>query len=361
MDFTLDEEQQAVADLANQILGDRLTMERLAEIEAGDEWFDRETYAELAKAGLVGIALGSDVGGGGLDAVALGLVLRAQGAAVAPMPLLPTGLASLAVDRFGSDEQRSRLLPGVADGSTVLSVAVQEYLNDDPARPAAEVVDGRLSGQKIVVEFAAQADALVVTATTGSRAALFLVDPTDPGVTLTAGESTRGEPVHQIDFDDVAAEPLGTPDDHTVLWLQRHALALLCATQLGVTEAALKLTAEYTSSREQFGRPIATFQAVTQRLADQYINVGGIRLTTLASLWELANGRDAAEDLHIAKYWASTRATEVAHATQHCHGGMGVSVDYPLHRYTLWNKHLGNSLGSGNQQLRHLGAILAAG
>ena len=359
MDFTLDEEQQAVADLASQILGDRLTMERHAEIEQGDEWFDRDTYAELAKSGLVGIALSEDVGGGGLDLVGLGMVLRAQGATAAPMPLLPTGLASLAIDQFGSDEQRKTWLPGVCDGSTVLSVAVQEFQNDQPTRPDTRFADGAVTGTKIVVEFATQAARLVVTASTDDGAGLFLVDPSGPGVTMTAGESTRGEPVHQIDFDGAAAEPLA--GDDAVRWLHQRALALLCATQLGVTEAALKLTAEYTSTREQFGRPIATFQAVTQRLADQYINVGGIRLTTLASLWELANGRDASEDLHIAKYWASTRATQVAHATQHCHGGTGVSVDYPLHRYTLWNKHLGNSLGGGNQQMRHLGALLAAG
>src|SRR5690606_30692706 len=110
--------------------------------------------------------------------------------------------------------------------------------------------------------------------------------------------------------------------------------------QLGVTEKALALTASYTSTREQFGRPIATFQAVTQRLADQYINVQGIRLCTLSAVWRLANGLDAGEDLRIAKWYASERAQDIAHATQHTHGGMGVSVDYPLHRYTLWNKHI---------------------
>ena len=126
-----------------------------------------------------------------------------------------------------------------------------------------------------------------------------------------------------------------------------------------MTERALAITAEYTSTRQQFGRPIATFQAVGQRLADQFVNVGGIRLATLSAAWRLANGVDAAEDLLVAKWWASERATDVAHATQHCHGGMGVATDYPLHRYTLWNKHLATSLGAGTQSLRDLGTLLA--
>ena len=96
-----------------------------------------------------------------------------------------------------------------------------------------------------------------------------------------------------------------------------------------------------------------------QRLADQFVNVGGIRLATLSAAWRLANNRNAAEDLLVAKWWASERATDVANATQHVHGGMGVATDYPLHRYTLWNKHLATSLGAGNQALRGLGALLA--
>ncbi len=360
MDFRFDEAQQAVADLASRILQDTVTPAGLAEIEAGDEWFHRDAWRALADAGLVGIGLGEDVGGGGLDLMALGLVLRAQGATVAPLPLLPTALAALAVDHLGSPDQRQRILPGVAAGETVLSVAIQEPYDDRTRQPSTEVVDGRLSGQKAVVEFADHTDRLVVTARTEAGTGLFLLDPAGPGVTMTAGRSTRLEPVHLVDFDAAPVEPLGPTDGSSVGWLVDRVVVALAATQLGVTEEALRMTAAYASSREQFGRPIATFQAVTQRLADQYVNVAGIELTTMAALWQLANGRDAAEDVRIAKFYASQRATEVAHATQHCHGGMGVSVEYPLHRYTLWNKHLATSLGAGTQQLRELGAAMAS-
>ena len=356
MDFNLDETNQAVFDLAVQILTDRVDMERLMAVEASDEWFDRDTYAELAKAGLVGIALGEDVGGGGLGLIAVAQVLRAQGMTVAPMPLLPTLTASLAIDRFGSEELRQSLLPGVADGSTVLTVAVQEFMDDQLASPGATVDNGALTGSKAVVEFATQASHAVVTATGPEGPGLYVVDLAADGVSMAVATSTRLEPVHEVSFDAVAAERLGGA---TAQWLLDHLTVAICQTQLGVTEQALKITAAYTSEREQFGKPIATFQAVTQRLADQFINVEGIRLCSIAAMWRLSEGLDASEDLAIAKWYASERATEVAHATQHCHGGMGVSVDYPLHRYTLWNKHLTTSLGAGTQQLRSLGALMA--
>ncbi len=180
-----------------------------------------------------------------------------------------------------------------------------------------------------------------------------------PGVSSAATVSTRGEPISRVAFSGAPAEPLGRAGAGTVGWLVDHMLLGTCATQLGVTERALELTARYTSTREQFGRPIATFQAVGQRLADQFVNVGGIRLVTLSAAWRLANGVDATEDLLVSKWWASERATDVANATQHCHGGMGVAIDYPLHRYTLWNKHLTVSLGAGTQSLRALGDHLA--
>ena len=358
MDFTLDEQQQAVFDLSGQILGDKLDMERLREIEAADEWFDRDLWAELAKAGLIGIGLAEDVGGGAQDLVALAQVLRAQGATVAPLPLLPTMLAALAIDAHGSADQRTSWLPGVVDGSTVLSVAVQEPFDENVTRPGVTFINGTITGTKTVVEFSDQAARLVVTATGPDGPALFLVDGSDPSVTRSAHVSTRLEPLHELSFDATPAEPLGH-DPAAVDWLIERLLAALCDTQIGVSETALSLTADYTTTRQQFGRPIATFQAVTQRLADQYINVNGIRLTTFAALWALAHDRPASDDVLIAKWWASERAQEVVHASQHCHGGMGVSVDYPLFRYTLWSKHLTTSLGAGTRQLRALGAGLA--
>ncbi len=384
MDFSLDENQQAAADLTDQILSTRIASEDLREREDAGSWYDADTYAEIAKAGLVGIALGEDVGGGGLGVQELAQVLEFMGRHVAPLPLWSCGLAALAIDRFGSDEQRRRELPSVADGSQILTIGSQEWHNDNylapetvatPTGGSSNAGNWQLTGTKIVVEYAEEASKILVTASAQDGVGLFLADLSNPGTSLNPGASISMQPIHEVNFTNVLAELVGTVqpanNSSSVVWLHRHAIGLLCAIQAGVVDQALKMTAEYTSTREQFGRPIATFQAVTQRLADQFMHVNGVRLTTANALYQLAqadtaghtdddNGTSLDAALHTAKWYASHCAHEIAHATQHVHGGMGVDRDYPLHRYTLWNKHIETSLGAGTQQLRHLGALLAA-
>jgi len=217
------------------------------------------------------------------------------------------------------------------------------------------VVERRLHGVKLAVPVADAAAAVVVSADAG----LFLVDPHDPGVTLERQEVTNHEPRFLMTLDGAPAELLGGPD--AVAWLVRRARLGLCAMQVGVTDRALRMTAEYTSAREQFGRPLSAFQAVSQRAADAYVDVEGIRLTTQAALWRLAAGEEAAADdaVAVAKLWAAEAGQRVVHAAQHLHGGVGVDVSYPLHRSFLWAKELELSLGGAQQQLLVLGDMIA--
>jgi alkylation response protein AidB-like acyl-CoA dehydrogenase len=127
----------------------------------------------------------------------------------------------------------------------------------------------------------------------------------------------------------------------------------------GVAAEAVRITGEYTVSREQFGRPIATFQAVGQRAADAYVDAQAIRLTMLQAAWRLAAGFPADREVAIAKYWAAAGGQRVVHAAQHLHGGMGVDRDYPLHRYFLLAKQLELTLGGATRQLADLGRMLA--
>ena len=360
MDFNLNESEQAVSDLAVQILGDKIDHDRLKDIESGDDWFADTEWALLADADLTGVALPEVYGGGGLGVIEAGLVCEAVGRHVAPVPMLPTTLAALTVAKFGDETLRERVLPGVCDGSTILTVATAEHLREDLARPGVTAdADGNLTGTKSVVEFAAHAAHAVVNATGPEGPGLYLVDPNGAGVSAETAVTSRKEPVHELTFSG-APSTLLARGGGPIRWFEARFLALVCATQLGVVEGQLRMTARYTSEREQFGRPIATFQAVTQRLADCFIQVEGLRLQTQSALWRIANEIDPWEDLRIAKWFASEGAHFVAHGAQHMHGGIGVDVDYPLHRYTLWNKHLEVTLGAGNQQLRMLGTELAA-
>jgi alkylation response protein AidB-like acyl-CoA dehydrogenase len=367
MDFSFSEEQQEIQGLAAQILGDKVTHERLKEIEASPDWFDRDLWAELVKAGLVGIALPEDVGGGGFGILEAGLILEEIGRTVAPVPFLPTVvLGAMPIAEFGSDEQRKRLLPGVTEGDTILTAALAEELNLDPAAPTTTATDKggnwTVTGSKTLVPAAHLAASILVPASTGDGAVgVFLVDPKGAGVELERLITTSGEPQFNVTFTDATAEPLGNPSDGKAIvdWIVERATAALCSVQLGVCEQALKMTAEYTSTREQFERPLAAFQAVAQRAADAYIDTEGVRLTAWQAVWRLAEGLPAANELAVAKFWASEGGQRVVHAAQHLHGGIGVDVDYPLHRYFLWAKQCELTLGSATPQLVKLGKALA--
>ena len=168
------------------------------------------------------------------------------------------------------------------------------------------------------------------------------------------------------DFDGVvvtADDVLGSVDGggEAVAWISDRAVAAYCAVTAGVCEAALRTTATYTSERKQFDTPIATFQAVAHRAADAYIDTEAVRLTAYQAAWRVAEGRPAAEELALAKVWASDGAHRVVHAAQHLHGGIGVDTDYPVHRTFRWAKHVEQSLGNGTTHLQRLGGLLAAG
>jgi alkylation response protein AidB-like acyl-CoA dehydrogenase len=371
LNFSLSEEQETSRDLAKQILEDRVTHERLKELEADGSGFDRETWAELAKAGLLGIALPEAFGGSGLGFVALCLVLEQVGRTVAPVPVLPTVvLGALPIAVFGTDAQKQAYLPGVVSGETVLTAALVE-IGTDPLHPMTTARrdgdDWVLDGVKTCVPAGLVADRVVVPARVGDDGSIvvLLVDPSAPGVTRERQDTTTGIPEARIDLEGVRVPGqavLGKSSNGPgiVDWIVERATAALCAVATGVCERALQMTAEYTKTREQFDRPIATFQAVGQRAADAYIDTEAVRLTALQAAWRLEEGLPATAEVAVAKFWAADGGQRVVHAAQHLHGGIGVDRDYPLHRYFLWAKHVELTLGGATPQLLKLGAILAS-
>jgi acyl-CoA dehydrogenase len=347
VDFTFDETQDAVRDLAAQIFGGQSTVERVKEVEASDDRVDRKLWSELAKADLLGLVLPEADGGGGLGMVELALVLREQGRVVAPVPLLPTVLAARAIAEFGTAEQKARWLPGVIAGDVLLSLALDRH----PATPPVAAADGRLTGSVLSVPYGHVADRVLVATDAG----VFLVDPA--AANRQVAEATDRSKVAHLTFAGAPAEQLG--DDRTLSWLLDRYRTGLAAIQVGVCEAALEMTATYTSSRQQFGRPLSTNQGVALRAADAFIDIRAIDATLWQAAWRLDEGLDATRAAMVAKWWASDGGQRVVHATQHLHGGMGADIDYPIHRYFLWGKTIEQTLGGPSQQLAALGAELA--
>jgi alkylation response protein AidB-like acyl-CoA dehydrogenase len=372
MDFSFSEEQEAVRDLATRIFTDLATHERLREFEQepdGDR-FDRKLWGELAAAGLLGIALPEEVGGAGLGFVETGLLVEATGRSAAYVPTIETlAAAAPAIAAFGSEAQRQQWLPGVVSGDTILTTALVE-LGGSPTAPsvvAEPAGDGwTLSGTKACVPSGMIADAVLVPARVEpGSVAVFIVDTSAPGVSRERQPTNTGQPEAVL---TLAATPvgsdavLGTVEDGVTIveWLVQRTTAALALAQAGAAAAALALTAEYTKNREQFGKPIATFQAVGQRAADAYVDTEAIRLTAWQAAWRIDEGLPADKEVAIAKFWAADGGQRVVHAAVHLHGGVGVDRDYPLHRYFLMTKHLELTLGGATDQLVRLGATLAA-
>jgi alkylation response protein AidB-like acyl-CoA dehydrogenase len=369
MDFFLNDNQQELSALARRVLTDRVTEDRLREVEASGERFDPALWADLAKAGILAAGLPESLGGAGLGLLEQCTVLAEIGRTVAPVPYLASiVLGAGALARIGTPDQQRRWAEPAGRGEIVLSAALSEEDGDDPRVPAAsaERVAGRwlLSGVKTAVLAGAQADLLLAPAATSQGVTVFLVAAADDGVTVQRQQVTDGDSTGRIELAGV-----GLPDDRVLGspaagaeitdWLVSRGTVGLCALQFGVVERALELTAEYARSRVQFGRPIGSFQAVTQRLADGYIDVEAVRLTMWQAAWRLSAGWPADTAVATAKFWAADAGHRVAHTAVHVHGGLGVDTSYPLHRYFVAAKHNEFALGGATAQLRRIGAALA--
>ncbi|HLN15792.1 MAG TPA: acyl-CoA dehydrogenase family protein [Acidimicrobiales bacterium] len=371
MDFSLTDEQEAVRESATAVFAGAVDADRVAAVEATEDRVDRELWSALAAADLLGLAVPTELGGGGLGLTELCLLLEAQGACLAPVPLWPTlVLGGLAIARFGSPDQQARWLPAVARGEAFLSAALAEVAVRPTARPAVSARPAGagwvLTGHLLTVPQAHLAARVVVPAESDAGVLLALVDPTGRGAVLERAVTTNREvhPHLRLAEAEVAEEDVlvGPPDGAAALrWLLQAAWTGLAALAVGVGESALEQTARHLNEREQFGRPLSTFQGVKLKAADAAIDLEAMRVTLWQAAWRLDTGREAAEAVAVAQWQASERGQRVVHATQHLHGGLGADVSYPIHRYFLWGKQLELMLGSPTTHLARLGRLVAAG
>lgn len=365
MDFTFTEEQETIAKLARDVFERRATPQHLSELEAGLR-YDAGLWHELATMDLLGTALPESVGGSGGGFVELAVLLAEVGWSVAPVPAYATlVLGADPIARHGTPEQQQRFLPDVLAGQRILTAGLTEPGRSDPAAPATTARrDGahwRLDGAKELVPAAQLADtALIPAVTDDGTVGLFLLELDTPGVEIRAVDTTNREPHADVFLNGATVSSqdrlAGDVDS-----LYTRALIGLCAIQLGVADRALHIAADYTTGREQFGRPIGSFQAVQQRMADAFIDVEAIRWTTWHAAWLAAQGRPADRAARIAKFWAAEAGARVAATAQHVHGGIGIDITYPLHRYFLWAKHNELTLGPATLQLARLGSTYPEG
>lgn len=357
MDFTPTEEQTEIRELAARLLATG------SAAEVGLAGFDEPLWARLGDSGLLGMALPEEVDGGGLGLAEAGVVAEETGRAGARVPVVHV-LAALQTVAATAGDRHADLLRSAVAGATLVVPALAEAGVGDPRTPsvrAARDGDGwSLTGTRLAVPWAREAGHLVVSATTDDGEPLLALLPVpSPGVVLEDETVSSLEPHATVLLDGARAVELARGAQQLEAALTRTTL-LLSSHAVGVAEQSLKLAADHVSTREQFGKPLATFQAVTCRVADMWIDVEAMRLTTQQAVWRVDEGLPAGEQAAIAAFWAAEGVQRVTSSAVHLHGGLGVDVSFPLHRWFLAGKVDELALGGAARSLERLGDLIAA-
>ncbi|MFI8422060.1 acyl-CoA dehydrogenase family protein [Streptomyces sp. NPDC085479] len=372
MDFTFTEEQQAAAETARTVFADvapdAVPSPALTPTAVADD-LDRPLWQRLAATDLLGILTAPEHGGTGLDPVALCLVLRESARVLARVPLLETAAVTHVLQHHAPPTTAAALLPDVTAGRLLLTAAAHGTTGHEPAERAVtarrDSTHWILDGTTDHVPWAHHADLTAVPATTADGHTVLALLPRDhPGLTLDTQYGTHGERLARLRLDAVRL-PADRVLDSDDAWPTLRALLTTgtCALALGLGEQVLTMTSQYTGKREQFGHPVATFQAVAVQTADRYIDLRAMEATLWQAAWRVSTAAETAlpaeADLAVAKIWAAEGVRRVVQTAQHLHGGFGADTDYPLHRYHAWAKYLELSLGPAAAHEEALGDLIA--
>ena len=360
MNFELSEDQRAFAEMASGLFADFCGDDQLREHDASGAPFMQDLWQQCVAAGLNTVMVAEAQDGLGMGMTELMAVLEQQGRALAIVPLWEPQLTLAALAKF-SPAALPQVLDDALSGKAPVALSLQSLSQSrGPSLQLVRAGDGwTLKGQASAVPLGAQARHALLAADAEGQMRLVLVDLTQAGVQRTEGMDQHHQSVADLAFDALAVVADNVLPVEATGWVEQRAIACLAALQLGVTQEQLRRTVDYVSERQQFGRAIGTFQLVAGQMADGYIAVEALR----TSLWQLVYRLDA--NLGAAPQAWATRALandtghRAGHMAQHVHGGIGVDITYPIHRFLFWSRALGLALGGTEHHLARLGDWLA--
>ncbi|MCG8313854.1 MAG: acyl-CoA/acyl-ACP dehydrogenase [Pseudomonadales bacterium] len=367
MNFSFSEDQLTIKDVADKIFRDLCDDDSIRVAFQDSVPFQKKLWAQLAESGLLAASLPTDFGGSELGLTETCLVAEGHGAAVAPIPYVETVVeCALAIAEFGDEALKQRVLPGVASGEMILA-AVRPYnglMQKHPLTATANKEGWLLNGDSSIVSYAPIANGFVVEAHCQQQKLIAYVDANAEGISLTQQLSMSGETCGHLSFTNVAVDGdavVATGDEAIsfIEWQQQRTYVALAAQQVGVLKEGLKRAAEYTRERKQFGRPLASFQAVAQQAADGYMAIEALRGVYWRALDDIEAGRDAKLSSRVAKFWVAEAGHVAAHIFLHIHGGIGQDLEYPAHRFFIWAKHNENYIGTAANFAAQLGELVS--
>lgn len=366
MDFSYSDMQVEIKNLAHKILTELTTVEHLKTQEKQGPYLDQALWQQCIEAGLHSAALPESLGGMGMDFLAASLVCEALGQSVASIPFIPCIVSTaLPLQKYSNDPVIDKILRNVVDGKIVITTALIEPGNENAHLPSTVATKSNggwhVSGKKHCVPYAKQSTQVLLFAKENGKLWAGLVTPTNTDCLLTAQHVTTNEPQYAMTMKNAPAHCVAQGNDAELLLNTVIAMSTVacCSMAIGVADKMMRLTGQYTSQREQFGIKIATFQSVAHRLADCYIDVECLKITTQKAASDVAQGLYDSESIHMAKVWCGDVLHRISQASQHLHGGMGIDRDYHLFRYCLWAKQLELMLGHSRIHLEIIGDRLA--
>ncbi|MDL4772363.1 MULTISPECIES: acyl-CoA dehydrogenase family protein [Thermomonosporaceae] len=372
MDLTLTEDQELIASTARELLEARKETAGARAVRDDPAGYSAALWKEMVELGWTGLPFAEEHGGLGAGYLEACLVFEQLGYALVPSPLLTTvACCGLPIARFGTAEQRERWLGAISRGH-VLACAPLPW--DRPGDGPVATADGdgfRLDGTARLVPYAGAAGDLLVAAWTdggggggggGGRsdssgeARAFLVDATDPGVTLRPTETVGADRPQDVGFADVrvpADRVVGT-DGAAPEAISAFGAAAVCAEMTGAAQRVLDMTVEYATTREQFGTSIGTFQAVQHHCADMAIDVLGSRFIAYEAVWRLSAGWEAVQEVSMAKAWVSEAYQRVCALGHQVHGAIGFTEEHDLHLFTRHAMTSALAFGDDDMHLERL-------
>jgi alkylation response protein AidB-like acyl-CoA dehydrogenase len=320
-----------------------------------------DTIAEL---GWLGMTILEEHGGAGLSLIELAIVLEEMGASATPGPFFSTAVVGArAIDGHGSADQKSRYLPALAEGKLKTSLAVLEQAGAWDTRDcnatAERAEDGWVvSGRKMFVADAANADLLIVAARTGESdrdISLFLVDKSATAdIEINPISTVSDDRNAEVAFNDVKVSPDALLGDANAGWeivedLLGYGAVAKAAEMLGGARFVVDMTVEFAKERVQFGRPIGTFQAVQHKAAEIATDLEVSRQFVYNAAWKLSNGRDADADVAVAKYWLSDKFPAICSQAHQLHGAIGFTKEHDLQIFSRRAMAASVAFGDANQ------------
>jgi alkylation response protein AidB-like acyl-CoA dehydrogenase len=332
MDLGLSEEQELLKNSAREFLEKECPEEHVRAMEEDEKGYSPDLWKKMADLGWHGLMIPEEHGGAGFSFLDLCVLIEEVGRALLPGPFIPNQACVASLVLAGTDAQKAKYLPKIADGSQIHTYAATEPSGrwDREGIAMKATADNKLSGTKLFVPDANVADYLHVVAwAPDGKLKSYIVPRTAPGVSVTMLKTIASDKQAEVVFDNAQAEDVISMDDATARRLRNMATSMECAYLVGLAQRDFEISVNYAKERVQFGRPIGSFQAIQHKAADMVTDVDGMRFIMYKAAWATSENEDSQDmDVAMAKAWCSDASRRVVAHGQQIHGGIGFTKDY---------------------------------